>query len=92
MGCSSDSDAASPPVIFDTPPRQLVLSVQCQSATFKGKKRRDPPLTRSQFVASILIPTQDATAARGTRKKRRLEDWEAKGGFNIWQCDKHGSF
>ncbi|KMT00240.1 hypothetical protein BVRB_1g016020 [Beta vulgaris subsp. vulgaris] len=51
---------------------------------FPGKRRWDCQHNQPQSVSSYLGPMLDVTHARKARQKRRLEEWDSKGGFTIW--------
>lgn len=50
---------------------------------FIGKRRRDAPCVKSQSVDSFFRFGGDERQVKIKRQKRRMEEWDAKGGFNI---------
>lgn len=50
---------------------------------FIGKRRRDAPCVKSQSVDSFFRFGGDDRQVKIKRQKRRMEEWDAKGGFNI---------
>lgn len=61
---------------------QQALGLQVR-LEFPGKRRRDWLHDRSQSVSSYLGPTTDVIMDRDARQKRRLDEWDSKGGFTI---------
>lgn len=50
---------------------------------FAGMKRHFGPLTRSSSLDAFEDPVVDSSSPRKRGKWQRIEQWEAKGGFNI---------
>ena len=63
--------------------RTLSLELPDSVAMFTGKRRRDASYYKSQSLDSYLRLGDDDFQARSKRKKRRMEEWDAKGGFTI---------
>lgn len=64
-------------------PRPVRLTNPITAPMFTGKRRRDNLNTQSQSLESFFQFGGDEFQARFKRQKKRLEDWDAKGGFNI---------
>lgn len=64
-------------------PRQVVLGIPVTASMFTGKRRRDAPSAQSQSFDSFFKFDGDEFQARFIRQKKKLEDWDAKGGFNV---------
>lgn len=64
-------------------PMNIVLGLPVTASMFMGKRRRDAPKTQSQSLDSFFRYEGDEFQARFKRQKKRMEDWDAKGGFNI---------
>lgn len=45
--------------------------------------RRGGPLDRSRSADSVFVFAGDAAQIRSKKRKKRYEEWDAKGGFNI---------
>ena len=61
--------------------RQLMLGLKCHSSSFSGKRRRDGLLQRSCSVDSFFVFTGSEEEIRRKKRKKRYEEWDAKGGF-----------
>ena len=75
-----------------TEERQLVLAPQCTSAMFTGKKRRNGTHTRTQSTESYFIFAGDEAQVRRKKRKKRYEEWDAKGGFSLRRPQSTGSY
>lgn len=84
----SSSTARNTPV----QPSSAGLVQTTPSSAFQGKSRRDPVIGRAQSLASLFLSGTDVAQTLLVRKRRRLEDWDAKGGFNLWHRDKKRAF
>lgn len=62
---------------------QIVLGFQCQSVFFSGKSRRNGALERSRSADSIFLFTGNEEQIRRKKRKKRYEEWDAKGGFTM---------
>lgn len=63
---------------------QVVLALPYTPSFFCGKRRRDAPLFRSQSLSSFLGADVAEYNVRKKKKTRQLEEWDARGGFNLW--------
>lgn len=82
---NSDYDTDQEMIVTNDPNQhQIILGLQCNSAMFSGKKRREAPLVRSQSMGSYFLFTSDEEQVRVERRKKRYEERDSKGGFNIW--------
>lgn len=63
--------------------RNIRLDITESAALFTGKRRRDAPSSKSQSLDTYLRFGYDELQARIKRQKRRMELWDAKGGFTI---------
>lgn len=88
----SDSSSENNPRHRQQPdiPRNTVLDLPVSASMFMGKRRRDAPCVKSQSLESFFRFGGDEFQARFKRQKKRMEDWDAKGGFNI-TCGVKGS-
>ena len=66
------------------PPRALTTGNPVLASMFMGKRRRDDPSNQSQSLDSFFRFGNDEFEARMKRQKRRMEEWDAKGGFTIF--------
>lgn len=89
---NSDSDPITSPMETQSEHNTIVLALPCQSSLFIAKKHWDFPLGRSQSNESWLLPDADVFQARHKRRRRWLEEWEAKGAFIIWSPGHLGQF
>ena len=71
---------------------QLVLAPQRTSEMFTGKKRRNGNHNRTQSVESYFIFAGDEDQVRRKKRKKRYEEWDAKGGFSLRRPQSTGSF
>lgn len=74
----------------DVPERSIVLVLHCSASMFIGKKRSNAPSIKSQSVSNYIRFEGDEFQAKLKRHKRKMEEWDAKGGFNI-QCGQQNS-
>ena len=75
-----------------SPQPQFVLTLPVQACVFGENKRNDRILERSFSHDFILSPDKDALRACVKRRRRQLDNWEAKGGFNVWLKGKSANF
>lgn len=66
-----------------TPQRAIVLALPISSATFSAKTRRSGQPRRPMSVDSALRFSTDDDQTKSFKRKKRYEEWDAKGGFNI---------
>lgn len=59
---------------------------------FSGKTLRDGILDRSRSADSVFIFAGDESQARCKKRKKRYEEWDAKGGFDIRISSSASSF
>lgn len=82
---SYDSDEANDSRGLATPHnRQIVLGLQFTSTMFSGKRNRDGLLDRSQSADSVFLFTSTKHQIREKKRKKRYEEWDAKGDFIMW--------
>lgn len=62
---------------------QIVLGLQCNSDMFTSKHTRDGNLNHSRSADNIFMLTGTKNQFCVKKRKKRYEDWDAKGGFNM---------
>ena len=65
--------------------QQIILGFQCQFVFFSGKSRRNGVLKRSRSAGSTFLFTGNEEKVRRAKRKKRYEEWDAKGGFSLRQ-------
>lgn len=65
------------------PQRPIVLALPITSAMFSGKSRSKGQLTRAISVESSMRVLTGQEQTRLMRRKKRYEEWDAKGGFSL---------
>lgn len=67
--------------------RQIVLGLPCSLPPFGEKNRRDGKLSRTRSMNRRLQYEDDLSQYKARKKKQRLEAWDAKGGFTLWDTN-----
>lgn len=63
--------------------REIVLGLPCQAMDFEGKRRHEAIIDRCHSMESFFIFAGNQKSIRRKRRKKRYEEWDAKGGFNM---------
>lgn len=62
---------------------QIVLGLPCTPAFLGGKRRRDGSPVRAYSAESFFIFSGTEDQIKQKKRKKKYEEWDAKGGFNI---------
>ena len=87
---SSDSEEVNNYEIADLQQqREVVLGLPVHYSTFGNKRRREEIIDRSHSMESFFIFAGTNDIIKRKCRKKRYEEWDAKGGFNV--CVPAGS-
>lgn len=71
---------------------RLRLGLQCTSAMFPGKRRRNGDHARAQSANSFFMFIGNENQVRKKKRQKRYEEWDAKGGFIMRRNPSSDSF